>query len=116
MLTIEDITGFFVENASYKSGQTPQEDTQNIPIIESWIDVEKDGIAVIRGKLYGHPQHPLGVSMTTSTIQRYFGGAGHVYVKTRNSLYELGQPLKELELPDETSDFQALAKKTIWHC
>lgn len=116
MLTVEDITGFFVENASSKSGQTLKEDTQNIPVIESWIGVEKDGRAVIKGKLFGHPQHPLGVNMTTSTIQRYFGGAGRVYVKTRNSLYELGRPLNKLELPDETSDFQTLAKMTIWHC
>ncbi|WP_299493435.1 hypothetical protein [Acaryochloris sp. IP29b_bin.137] len=115
MLTVEDITGFFVENASLKSGQTPKEDTQNIPIIESWTGVEKDGRAVIKGTLFGHPQHPLGVKMTTSTIQRYFGGAGHVYVKTRNSLYELGQPLNELELPVEIADFQKLAKMTVWH-
>ncbi len=115
MLTVEDITGFFLENASNPS-QTLKECSQNIPIIESWIGVEKGDSAVIKGQLFGHPQHPLGVEMMTSTIQRYFGGAGHVYVKTRNSLYELGQPLNELELPVEMPDFQAQAKMTIWHC
>lgn len=114
MLTVEDITGFFLENAS-KSSQSPIENSQNIPIIESWVGVEKDGRAVIQGKLFGHPQHPLGVKMMTSTIQRYFGGAGHVYVKTRNSLYELGQPLHKLALPVEIPDCQSMAKMTIWH-
>lgn len=114
MLTVDDITGFFLENVS-KPSQTPKESSQNIPIIESWVGVEKDGRAVIKGKLFGHPQHPLGVKMMTSTIQRYFGGAGHVYVKTKNSLYELGQPLSELELPVEMPEFQALAKMTIWN-
>lgn len=115
MLTVEDITGFYLENSFSKFDQTLKKDTQNIPIIESWIGIDKDGRAVIKGELFGHPKHPLGVKMMTSTIQRYFGGAGHVYVKTRNSLYELGRPLNELDLPIEILDFQKLEKMTIWH-
>ncbi|ABW30759.1 hypothetical protein AM1_5816 [Acaryochloris marina MBIC11017] len=43
--------------------------------------------------------------MMTSTVYRYLAGDGHVYIKTQNSLYELGQPLK-------TTDFQKLERMT----
>lgn len=115
MLTVDDIKTFFRENASLRP-RTSQEHSQTIPIIESWIGLEKDGKTVIKGKLHGHPQHPLGVKMMTSTIQRYFAGAGRVYVKTRNSLYELGNPLSELELSTAIPGVQKLERMTIWDC
>ena len=71
---------------------------------------------MIKGGLQGHPQHPLGIKMMTSAIQRYFAGEGRVYVKTKNSLYELGQPLNELELLVQIPNSQNPEKITIWDC
>lgn len=115
MLTIEDITAFF-QTHSCLSKKSPEENSQKIPVIEAWVGVEKKGRTVIKGRLHGHPQHPLGVKMMTSAIQRHFAGAGRVYVKTKNSLYELGQPLNELELLIQISDSQNPEKITIWDC
>lgn len=114
MVTIEDIKVFFQRNISL-SRQTPQESSSRIPIIESWIGLEKAGRPIIKGRLYGHPNHSVGAKIMTSTIQGYFAGAGHVYVKTRNSLYELGQPCNELGFLKEISGDQHPEQVTIWN-
>lgn len=114
MVTIEDIKVFYQRNIS-QSRQTPQESSHRIPIIESWIGLEKAGRPIIKGRLYGHPHHSVGAKIMTSTIHGYFAGAGHVYVKTSHSLYELGQPCHELGFSKEISDHQHLEQVTIWN-
>lgn len=114
MVTVEDIKVFYQRNIS-QSRQTPQEASQRIPIIESWIGLEKSGRPILKGRLYGHPQHSVGAKIMTSTVQGYFAGAGHVYIKTKHSLYELGQPYNELEFSEDFSAHQHPEQVTLWN-
>ncbi|BDM83692.1 hypothetical protein [Acaryochloris marina] len=104
MLQVTDISVFFQKNTS----DIPDdhfETPKKITVIESWTAIRKGKSAVIKGRLLGHPDYPDGVKMMTSTVHRYLAGDGHVYIKTQNSLYELGQPLK-------TTDLQKLERMT----
>lgn len=47
-----------------------------------------------------------GVKINTSSVTGYFSEKGRVYVTTKNSIYELGSPLNEVELLINIPEFQ----------
>lgn len=114
MFTIDDITGFFLDNAA-DAKQVTRSDFKGTPIIESWVGLDKKNKVVIKGRIHNHPQHPQGVKISTSGVTGYFSEKGRVYVTTKNSIYELGQPLNEVELVIKVPEFQNLEKITVWH-
>ena len=58
--------------------------------IENWRIVGPAAVARLQGTVYGHPDHPDGTLITTSTIQ----SLGDHAVETRNTLYRLGKPAR----------------------
>lgn len=113
MFTVDDITGFFLENAS-NSRKVAKHDFQGVSIIERWVGFEKKGNIIIKGYIHNHPKYPQGVRINTSSIMSYFSEKGRVYITTKNSIYELGQPLNEVELVFKAPDSQSLEKMTVW--
>lgn len=113
MLTVEDITGFFLDNAADPK-KISKCDFRRLPVIESWVGLVKQGKAIIKGRIHHHPKHPQGVKINTSSVTGYFSDKGHVYITTKNSIYELGQPLHEVELVMKVPEFQDLEKITVW--
>lgn len=113
MFTVDDITGFFLDNAS-DSRKVSKYDFKGMPVIESWVGLDKKGKIIIKGRIHNHPKHPQGVKINTSSVTGYFSNQGRVYVTTKNSIYELGQPLNEVELVIKVPEFQNQEKITIW--
>lgn len=114
MLTVNDITGFFLDNASEIQNST-NKNIKGKPIIESWVGLDKKGRVTIKGRIYNHPKHPQGVKINTSSIKSYFSKQGRVYVETKHSIYELGTPINEVELVVKVPEIDALEQVTIWN-
>lgn len=92
----KDITDYYLENAQSTFTASNQSDL-NCPVIESWICIDIRNKVVILGQLFNHPIYPAGKQVRTSLIQGYIAKAGHVYVTTKNSMYELGTPRQDTE-------------------
>ena len=114
MLTVDDITGFFLDNAS-EPRNSKNKNVKEIPIIESWVVLKKLERVIIKGRIYNHPKHPQGVKINTSSVKSYFSNQGRVYVETKHSIYELGTPINEVELVFKVPDFDTLEQVTIWN-
>lgn len=114
MLTVDDITGFFLDNASGPRNSTHYT-VEGVPIIESWVGLYKKGRAIIKGRMFNHPKHPPGVKINTSSVTRYFSNKGRVYVETKHSTYELGTPIDEVDLIIKLPEFNTLEQITSWH-
>ncbi|WP_299485778.1 hypothetical protein [Acaryochloris sp. IP29b_bin.137] len=114
MVTIDDITGFFLDNSS-DSRKVTKYDFKGILTIESWVVLEQKGKVIIKGRIHNHKKHPQGVNISTSGVKGYFSERGRVYVTTKNSIYELGQPLNEVELVIKVPELQNPEKMTIWN-
>jgi|GEM_PF-6830425 len=114
MFTVEDITGFFLDNAA-DSRKISKCDFKRMPVIESWVGLDKQSKIIIKGRIHNHPSHPQGVKINTSSVTGYFSEKGHVYVTTKHSIYELGQPWNEVELMIKAPEFRDLEKVTVWN-
>ncbi len=113
MVTVDDITVFFLDNTS-DSRKVTKYDFQNISVIESWVGLNKKGKVIIKGRIHNHEKYPQGVKINTSSVTGYFSERGRVYVTTKNSIYELGQPFNEVELVIKVPEFHHPEKMTVW--
>lgn len=114
MVTVDDITGFFLNNSS-ESRKITKYDFKGVPVIESWVGINKQGKVIIKGRIHNHEKYPQGVKINTSSVTGYFSERGRVYVTTKNSIYELGKPLNEVDLVIKVPDFHDIEKVTIWN-
>ena len=90
-MTAADITDYYLEHS--RTAQTTSNAVPlNLPIIESWMCVDMGEKVVIRGMVHNHPKHSSGKRIKTSPIQGCLCKASHVYVTTKNSMYQLGTP------------------------
>lgn len=83
----DDITDYYLEHS-----RPTKTASLSLPIIESWVPLDVRNQVVIRGQIHNHPKYPAGKQLRSSPIQGYLAKAGHVYVTTKNSIYELGVP------------------------
>lgn len=114
MVTVDDITGFFLDHSS-EARKVTKFDFKGVPVIESWVGLRKNGRVIIKGRIHNHEKYPQGVKISTSSVTGYFSEKGRVYVTTKNSIYELGNPLNEVELLINVPEFQDPKKVTVWH-
>ncbi|WP_299404017.1 hypothetical protein [Acaryochloris sp. IP29b_bin.148] len=113
MVTVDDITGFFLDNSS-DTRKVERSNFNGVPIIESWIGLPKKEKVIIKGHIHNHKEYLQGVKISTSGVTGYFSKSGRVYVTTKNSIYELGQPLNGVELLITAPKFQNSEKITYW--
>jgi|GEM_PF-3021734 len=90
-MTADEIINYYLQNSQ------PTLTITNTPslcpaIIKSWICIDVDSKAVIRGRIHNHPQYLPGKPLKTSPIEGYCSYSGRIYVSTNNSMYELGLP------------------------
>lgn len=90
-MTVNDVTNFYTEHYQ-PTLVLSNKIALNLPIIEAWYGVVLNHQAVIRGRVYNHPTYSQGIKIKTSPIQKCHAKSGHVYVSTKNSMYELGIP------------------------
>lgn len=114
MVTVDDITGFFLDHSS-EGRKVTKYDFKGVPVIESWVGLCKNGRVIIKGRIHNHEKYTQGVKINTSSVTGYFSEKGRVYVTTKNSIYELGNPLNEVELLINIPEFQDPKKVTVWN-
>lgn len=92
----KNVTDYYLENAQPDLAAS-NKTYPSLPIIESWICFDITNKVIIRGQVYNHPQYPAGKQIRTSPIEGYIAKAGHVFVTTKHSIYELGAPQQNIE-------------------
>lgn len=90
-MTADEIINYYLQNS--RSTLTTTNTPSLCPaIIKSWICIDIDSKAVIRGQIHNHPEYSSEKSSKTSPIEGYCSYSGRIYVSTNNSMYELGTP------------------------
>lgn len=113
----DNITDYYLEHSQptqIASNTAPL----SLPIIKSWRCIEVSNQVIIRGQVYNHPKYSAGKQLKSSPIQGCLTKAGHVYVTTKNSMYELGTPhpnvMSDAQLGMDHSGCEQWAKLTSW--
>lgn len=90
-MVADDIIEYYLQNYQSTIGRISLSSLCS-SIIESWLCIDVNKKVIIFGQIHNHPNHPSGKRLKTSPIQGCFSKNGHIYVNTKNSMYELGLP------------------------
>lgn len=107
-MVANDIIEYFLQHYQAMLG-IPQTTACCASIIESWVCADVGNKVIVRGQIHSHPKYQPGKQLKTSPVQGYFSGNGHVYINTKNSIYQLGLPRQ-----DFAGDPQILLEEPQW--
>ncbi len=104
---MDDMTDLFHQKIAQAN---PQSVTPQPPRLDLWVELHVSGKTVISGVITGHPKHPDGMRILTSSIQGYDAEGNKRYAVTQRSRYELGE---RLEVKDTSYFLKALGSAQV---
>lgn len=86
-------------------GANIQTQTESLPYLDLWVELNIKGQRTISGVISRHPKHQNGRRILTSVIEEiYQDNAGNSYARSKNSVYLLGT---KIEIKDKSHFFNA---------